>query len=125
MDSKLRNLLEVVVNRTRGGTLSWQTFGSEAFRARIGPGNIHVQRGTIAESSTEGGSTNALRYSAQVSNAFGQVVAEAEAIEGHTDPQLPLLQSLFDAARTSGLGGYRVIEDMLQALGPAEYEVKR
>jgi hypothetical protein len=59
---------------------------------------------------------SAVTYSVQVSNSKGQVVAEVDATEGQSDPHLPLLKGLFTAARTAGLGGYEVIDNMIQVL---------
>ena len=117
MDSKLHDLLQAAIEKTQSGELHWQPFGSESFRARIGPGNLHVQRVSTTDASS-GDLVNTLRYSAQVSNVHGQVVAEAEATEGQNDTPLALLQGLFTAARTAGLGGYQVIDGMLQLLKP-------
>src|SRR4051794_11941353 len=112
MDSKLRDLLQEVLSRTQAGRLSWQVFDSTAFRARVGPGSIHIQRAVIPDR-VEAPET---RYSLQVANAQGQVIAEVDATEGRPDENLPILQDLFTAARTSGLGGYQVIDDMLRVL---------
>jgi hypothetical protein len=112
MDSKLRDLLQAALDRTRSGKLSWQAFGSESFRARVGSGSIHIQRAVIPDDDTP----PATKYSVQVANALSQVVAEAEATEGRSEPNLPLLHNLFTAARTSGLGGYEVIDEMIRVL---------
>ncbi len=113
----MRDLLQAAVNKTQSGTngLNWQAFDNDSFRARIGPGYLHVQRSVVTDAGT-GELINRTRYSVQVTNGVGQVVAEEEAIDGSEDSALPLLQQLFTAARTAGLGGYEVIDHMLQIL---------
>lgn len=112
MDSKMRGLVDAAVKKTQSGTLNWTAFGGESFRSNVGSGRIHVQH--IFIEGVNGEPLN--RYSVQVTNQTGQVVAEADATEGRPEEDAQLIRDLYIAARTSGLGGYQLLDNMLLAL---------
>ena len=114
MDPKVRDLIQAALEKTQRGGLAWQSFDSNSFRAPAAGGYLHVQRGRFLLSAAGGEAV--LRYAAQVTNPLGQVVAEADAVEGRNDDDFTALQGLFNAARTSALGGYQIIDSMLSFL---------
>jgi hypothetical protein len=116
MDSKLHQLLQTAVEKTARGGLRWKAFDDESFRAPIHPGYLHIHRGSTRIEGDDGEMLPAATYSIQISDGMGRVVAEEGAVEGGQDQDFPLLHNLFRAARTSALGGYQVIENMLSHL---------
>lgn len=113
MDSKLRELVDTVTKKTQRGKVHWRVSDSEAFRTQLGFGQLLVLRGNTTDFETG----KAYRYVVSITNSDGQVVLEAEATERQDDvTTLALFQALFDAARTAALGGYEVIDSMLEAL---------
>jgi len=114
-DSKLRSLLEAAAEKTERGGLAWQAFDDESFRAAIGTGYVHIQRGSTQASDGDGDLHPVTTYSVQISDAQGRVVAEDDATVGF-EGFAPFAR-LFEVARKSALGSDRVIEDMLQSLG--------
>jgi hypothetical protein len=114
MDSKLRELMEVAIEKTERGGLEWTAFDSESFRAKIGSGYLHIQRGST-ELSTDGETFHPhVTHSVQISDAKGRVVAEDNATEGFDG--FVLFNRLFEVARKAALATDRVIDDMLHSL---------
>ncbi|MBA4188405.1 MAG: hypothetical protein C0467_10410 [Planctomycetaceae bacterium] len=113
-DSKLRSLLEAAAEKTERGGLAWQAFDDESFRAAIGTGYVHIQRGSTQTADYDGDLHPATTYSVQISDAQGRVVAEDDATFGF-DGCGPFAR-LFEAARKSALGSDRVIDEMLHSL---------
>jgi hypothetical protein len=116
MDNALRELLVTATAKTEAGRLKWKAFDSESFRAAIGSGYLHIQRGSTRIDDDEGESMPAVTYSAQVSDEQGRVVAEADVTEGFQMAEFMILATLFATARKSALQTDRVIEDMLEVL---------
>src|SRR5436305_7212124 len=116
MDNKLYNLLEAAREKTEAGELKWQAFDDESFRAAVGSGFLHIQRGSTRLEDDSGELVPAVTYSVQVSDEQGRVVAEADVTEGFSAGDFTVLASLFLAARKSALESDRVIEDMLGSL---------
>jgi hypothetical protein len=114
MNSKLRELVEVAIEKTERGGLEWIAFDSESFRAKIGSGHLHIQRGSTELSADGENFHPATTYSVQISDVQGRVVAEDEAAEGYDG--YTLFNRLFQAARKSALATDRVIDDMLHSL---------
>lgn len=116
MDSKIRELVQAVRDKTERGGLRWKAFDAEAFRAAIGTGYLHIQRhwAPLREENGDGGSVET--YALQVSDGQGRVVAEEEVHEGVRDDGFSLVRDLFRVARIAALGGYKVIDDMLYVL---------
>jgi hypothetical protein len=114
MDNKIRDLLQAAIDKTGRDELSWTAFDSDSFRAKIGPGYLHIQRGSIQVSPDGVDFYPAVTYSVQISDAQGRVVAEAETREMRED--FGLFGQLFEAARKAALGSDRVIDDMLHTL---------
>jgi hypothetical protein len=116
VDSKVLALLTSALNQTRAGKLTWQEFGSESFRTRIGPGWLHLNR-TYSENENEDGERWMFEeYSIQISDERGRVIAEEE-MKATGGAEGKLVQDLFRVARNSALGGDEIIEKMLHALG--------
>src|SRR5437868_6072613 len=115
MDDKIRDLLRAALEKTEAGGLKWAAFDSGSFRAMIGPGHLHIHRGTTQASHDGDNFYPVDTFSVQVTDAKGRVVAEAEVMEGND--HFWLFDNLFNEARKSALGSDRVISDMLVALG--------
>lgn len=114
MDNKVRELLEVAIDKTERGGLEWTAFDSDSFRTKIGTGYLHIQRGST-EMSTDGDTYHPhVTHSVQISDSQGRVVAEDEATEGFDG--FALFNRLFNAARKAALATDRVIDDMLHSL---------
>ena len=114
VDSKIAELLQAALNRTNRGELKWQAFSGDSFRAKIGPGFLHIQKGSDQVSHDGVEFYPVVTYSIQVSDAQVRVVAEDETSQGNE--HYPLLHDLFLAARKSALGSDRVIDEMLDSL---------
>lgn len=114
MDNKIRDLLLAAFEKTERDELPWTAFDSVSFRAKIGPGYLHIQRGSIQVSPDGVDFYPAVTYSVQISDAQGRVVAEEETRESHEG--FDLFDQLFEAARKAALGSDRVIDDMLHTL---------
>jgi hypothetical protein len=114
VDSKLRDLLQAALDKTNSGAVEWTAFNSESFRARVGAGHLHIQRGSIPVETDERDRYWVTTYAVQVSDAQGRIVAEADAREG--TESFALFDRLFDTARKTALGSDRVIEEMLHTL---------
>jgi hypothetical protein len=120
MDSKMQALLGSALAKTEGGGLEWQAFSSDAFHARIGPGFLHIQRGSTELSSDGENFSPYVTYSIQVSDSQGRVVAEAEVVKYQDQDAFRLCDRLFEAARKSALKSDHVIDDMLKTLQGAK-----
>lgn len=114
MDMKIYDLLEAAIEKSERGGLEWTAFDSESFRARIGTGYLHIQRGSTPFVDDDGNSHPRTTYSVQVSDAKGRVVAEDETTEGFEG--FAPFNRLFQAARRAALASDRVIDDMLHTL---------
>jgi len=114
MDNKLRSLIEAATEKTATGVVSWVAFDDESFRAPIGTGFLHIQRGTTRVDNGDGDSIPALTHSVQVSDSQGHVFTEVESIEG--DPDFIVLAKLFAAARKAAFSGDHVLDVMLGVL---------
>ncbi|MBN9122027.1 MAG: hypothetical protein J0I06_23280 [Planctomycetes bacterium] len=114
MDTKLLELIEAAVKETERGRLEWTAFDSESFRAKIGSGYLHIQRGSTEVSDDADRFYPRATYSVQVSDAQGRVVSEDDVTEGFQGAA-PFAR-LFVVARKSALASDRVIEDMLHLL---------
>jgi len=119
MDNKLRELLDAAIEKTERGGLEWTAFDSESFRAKIGSGYLHIQRGSTEVSDDGEHFCSRTTYSVQVSDSQGRVVVEDETIEG--DQGSALFSRLFQLARKSALSTDRVLDEMLRTLRGGAY----
>jgi hypothetical protein len=115
MDNKMREVLKAALDNTRAGTLSWEAFTPESFRARVGRGFLHILWGMITHDA-EGNPVSVGQYTVQVSDGKGRIVADEDVLVTQQDGDSKLVQDLYRAARTSALGGYQVLDNMLDAL---------
>jgi len=116
VDSKMSALINAALDKTRAGGLAWKAFSEESFRTPVGTGYLHVRRIWIPAEDDDRDPTPEVRYSVQVSDARGRVVAEEDVPAHGPDGPGRLLTDLFGAARESALGTSQVLEEMLLAL---------
>jgi len=115
MDSKLTQLLRTAVKKTDANSLVWSEFTPTAFRAKIGPGYIHIRK-TFLTTPEDGEDFSTPSILVQVSDEAGRVVFEEERTESHSRDDYSLLESVFKVARASALGGYHILDNMLMEL---------
>lgn len=89
-------------------------FDDESFRAPIGTGYLHIQRGSARIEDADGESVPVYTFSAQVSDAQGRVVTEFDAADGFSG--YAELAGLFTVARKAALRTDHVLDVMLGAL---------
>lgn len=111
MDRSLREVVEAVRAKTKRDQQTWEPFGPDGYRTRVGSGTIEL--GRVAE--PEGESVPPA-YVVSVYDRLGQTAATAEVAADTGGADFAAVEALYLAAQRATLRPQRVLDEMLQLL---------
>ncbi|MGL6096397.1 MAG: hypothetical protein ACRC7O_11450 [Fimbriiglobus sp.] len=114
MNDPVRKLLKATLTKTESGELPWVRFDDNSFHVRIGPGQLHLRRFDVTLPSDEYSEGSETRFTIELTDAQVRTFEEDEVSLSSADYRL--VDDLFRAARTSAVGGKKVLDEMLTAL---------